>query len=91
MSLLEQITSAAIADNRVISLLKSASTDEEFVDLFVRSAGELGYDLDPALVLHQMESDRLSASRMSEDEFEAVAGSMLGARLSGGHQSGRNC
>lgn len=91
MSQLEQFTSAAIANPQLKSMLKAAATDDDFVRLFVKSACERGYDLNAETVRLQMKSDRLAASRMSENEFEAVAGSMIGARLSGGHTSGRNC
>lgn len=91
MTQLEQFTRTAVATPELKSMLKAAPTDDVFVDLLVEQAHQRGYEIDAASVRRQMQSDRSLAEGMSEDEFEDVAGTLLGARLSGGHQSGSNC
>lgn len=91
MTQLEQFTRAVIATPGLKSMLKAAPTDDVFVDLLVEQAHQRGYEIDAASVRRQMQTDRLLAEDMSDEEFENVAGTLLGARLSGGHQSGSNC
>lgn len=91
MTQLEQFTRTAVATPELKSMLKAAPTDDIFVDLLVEQARQRGYQIDAASVRRQMQTDRSLAEEMSEEEFENVAGSLLGARLSGGHQSGSNC
>jgi hypothetical protein len=91
MTQLEQFTRTATATPELRATLKAVTNDDEFIALFVAEAQSRGYAIGADVVRHQMQLDRSLAATMSAPDFEEVAGSMLGARLSGGHTSGSGC
>lgn len=91
MNQLHELTGRILSDDAVKQVLKSSVNDEEFVAALVAHGKKLGYDVSADEVSAQMDADREVASRMDPTKFEAVAGTMLGARLSGGHTSGASC
>lgn len=91
MNQIQALKELVVSNHRLHSALKAVGTDAEFVEIFVSTGRENGFSINPEAVWAQMESDRQTAAQMPIEEFEEVAGSMLGARLSGGHHSGSNC
>lgn len=91
MTELELLTQHAIRTPHLNALLKSAQTDQQFIEILVREANAVGYLVDAETIHAQMTADRQASRCMDEQEFEDTAGSMLGARLSGGHNSGKSC
>ena len=76
-----------LVDTRLKDELKKAKDDTEFIEIAVRQAGALGVGITHSIIRQQIEEDRRMVRFMSLEEVEAIADSLLGARLSGGHKS----
>ncbi|RLJ60755.1 hypothetical protein BCF46_0961 [Litoreibacter meonggei] len=91
MSTIAELTREAMKSTETLRVLKAAESDEAFISSLIQFAETVGFSVTEDDIKKQMVVDRELAKTMGEDEFESVAGSMLGARMSGGHQSGSNC
>lgn len=74
-------------DDTLRSKLKASKNDEEFIELATQLGRKAGINITPEIVRDQMHEDRKAVRFMSLVEVEEIADNLLGARLSGGHQS----
>lgn len=82
-----EFLAAVLADAKLKQELKEAKDDAEFINIALRQATALRIPLTAAMLSAQMTEDRRIARFMSVEDVEAIADSLLGARLSGGHRS----